>query len=184
MIRESLYDLLSQLRLNLAKEKEVPAFVIFSNRTLEEMANKMPMTQEAFLDVNGVGPKKWEQYGQIFLDVILKFIEENGRPKTISFEPSLSNLLQKILFFYQERDKEPCHSPKNLVMDLVSEVGKLVEPFRWLTEQQSLLLDEKGLQEARDGIGDVFKIILYLCYKLGIDPIQATEQKLEKTAKT
>ena len=35
------------------------------------------------------------------------------------------------------RDWEQFHSPKNIVMNLTSEVGELVEPFRWLTEEQS-----------------------------------------------
>src|SRR5437016_2375411 len=92
----------------------------------------------------------------------------------------LERLLAKLLCFYKEREWEQFHSPKNLVMDLASEAGELVEPFRWLTEQQSYALDEKTLQEVKDEIADVFKIIIYLAHKLGIDPIQATYQKLEK----
>lgn len=101
---------------------------------------------------------------------------ENGQDR------NLDALLLRLLEFYRERDWEQFHSPKNLVMDLVSETGELVEPFRWLTEQQSAALDEKTLQAVREEIADVFKIILYLSHKLGIDPVEATFQKLEKMA--
>jgi GMP synthase (glutamine-hydrolysing) len=92
----------------------------------------------------------------------------------------LAPLLEKLLNFYQRRDWEQFHSPKNLVMDLASEVGELVDPFRWLSEEQSYHLDPKTLEEVRDEIGDVFKILVYLSYKLGIDPIDATCKKLAK----
>lgn len=95
-------------------------------------------------------------------------------------DQNLDILLRKLLSFYRERDWEQFHSPKNLVMDLASETGELVEPFRWLTEQQSYALDEKTLQEVKDEIADVFKIIIHLSYALGIDPILATYEKLEK----
>jgi NTP pyrophosphatase (non-canonical NTP hydrolase) len=89
-------------------------------------------------------------------------------------------LLDTLLHFYREREWEQFHSPKNLVMDLAAETGELVDPFRWLTEEQSYELDPATLQEVKDEIADVFKIILYLSYKLGIDPIEATYQKIEK----
>ena len=89
-------------------------------------------------------------------------------------------LVEKLLAFFKKRDWEQFHSPKNLVMDLASEVGELVDPFRWLTEEQSYHLNEKTREAVTGEIGDVFKIILYLSHKLGIDPVQATYQKIEK----
>lgn len=97
-------------------------------------------------------------------------------------QESLQQLLSKTLIFFKERDWEKYHSPKNLLMDLTSEVGELVEHFRWLTEEQSYHLSEKTKQEVCDEVGDVFLVLIYLCHKLGIDPIECSEQKLEKTA--
>lgn len=81
---------------------------------------------------------------------------------------------------YAERDWAKFHSPKNLVMDLASEAGELLDLFRWLTEEESYNLDAMTRQEVADEIADVFKAILYLSQKLGIDPIESTHQKLEK----
>lgn len=93
---------------------------------------------------------------------------------------TVDTLLVELIEFYKERDWEQFHSPKNLVMDLAAETGELVELFRWLTEEQSRHLNEKNLQEVKSEIGDVFKIIVYLSHKLGIDPIEATYETIEK----
>jgi 8-oxo-dGTP diphosphatase len=93
------------------------------------------------------------------------------------------SLLKKIVAFHTERDWGKFHSPKNLAMDLACETGELLEPFRWLTEEQSYNLDPKTLENVKDEIGDVLKIILYLADKLGIDPLKSTDEKLDKMEK-
>jgi dCTP diphosphatase len=98
-------------------------------------------------------------------------------------EKRISTLLEKLFAFNRERDWEKFHSPKNLVMDLSAEVGELVEHFRWLTEEESTCLKPEILEEVKDEIGDVFKALIYLSHKLGIDPIEAAEVKLDKTSK-
>jgi NTP pyrophosphatase (non-canonical NTP hydrolase) len=95
-------------------------------------------------------------------------------------DQNIDQLLSRTLAFNKEREWEQFRSPKNLAMNLATEVGELIEPFRWLTEEQSYQLDEKALEEVRDEIGDVFRNLVYLSHKLGIDPVQAAHQKLEK----
>ena len=63
---------LKALRSRLAKEEKVPAYVIFSNATLEDMAGKAPKTMEQFLEVSGVGEVKAHRYGKVFLHEIKK----------------------------------------------------------------------------------------------------------------
>lgn len=82
--------------------------------------------------------------------------------------------------FFKERDWDKFHSPKNLVMSLASEVGELLDLFRWMSEEKSFCPESDTLQDIRDEIGDVFMSILYLAHKLNINPIEATVQKLEK----
>jgi len=50
----------------------VPAFVVFSDRALQDMAARRPRTRGEFLDVYGVGQKKLEEYGDSFLAEILR----------------------------------------------------------------------------------------------------------------
>ncbi len=61
---------LKALRNRMAKEEKLPAYVIFSNATLEEMAAKAPKTMEQFLAVSGVGEVKARRYGKAFLEEI------------------------------------------------------------------------------------------------------------------
>lgn len=89
-------------------------------------------------------------------------------------------VLASLLDFYKDREWEQFHSPKNLVMDLASEAGELLDLFRWMREEESYHPDEKTMREIRDEIADVFKAILYLAHKLNIDPIEAAYQKFEK----
>jgi ATP-dependent DNA helicase RecQ len=67
---EPLFEALRQLRLRIAREEEVPPYVVFSDRALQEMAVYFPQTQQEFAKINGVGPIKWVKYGEKFLEVI------------------------------------------------------------------------------------------------------------------
>ncbi len=74
----SLYEKLRQLRFALAQQESVPAYIIFSNAALADMAAKKPLTVEAFLGVSGVGEKKAEKYADAFLTAIREYEEHNG----------------------------------------------------------------------------------------------------------
>ncbi len=68
---QSLLDRLKVLRLRLAKEREVPAYVIFPDRSLEQMAHLRPVTREEFAQISGVGEVKLNRFADIFLEEIL-----------------------------------------------------------------------------------------------------------------
>ena len=65
-----LFELLRAKRLELAKEQNVPPYVIFHDKTLVEMSEKKPRKLEEMADISGVGASKLKKYGQIFLDVL------------------------------------------------------------------------------------------------------------------
>jgi ATP-dependent DNA helicase RecQ len=69
-VDEELFERLRELRREIAEEHEVPAYVIFSDKTLADMAARRPTTRDEFLDVFGVGEAKLERYGDIFLEAI------------------------------------------------------------------------------------------------------------------
>lgn len=69
-VNNELMRKLKELRLKLAQEKKVPAFVVFSDATLADMCCRMPTNATEFLEVSGVGKMKLEAYGQEFLKVI------------------------------------------------------------------------------------------------------------------
>jgi ATP-dependent DNA helicase RecQ len=69
---QELFERLRALRKKLADERNVPAFVVFSDRALQDMAVRRPRTRGEFLDVYGVGQKKLEEYGDSFIAEILR----------------------------------------------------------------------------------------------------------------
>ncbi len=74
---EKLYELLKNLRKKIAKEKNLPPYVIFQDPSLEEMATTYPTSKEEMAQVNGVGMGKVNKFGQPFLQVIQKYVEDN-----------------------------------------------------------------------------------------------------------
>jgi ATP-dependent DNA helicase RecQ len=63
---------LKAIRTAIAREEHVPPYIVFSDRTLAELAVRRPRSLLAFRDVRGVGPMKLERYGERFLDAISK----------------------------------------------------------------------------------------------------------------
>ena len=70
---KELFDRLRNLRFEAAKKLKVPAYIIFSNASLEDMARRKPTTREEFLQVNGVGEMKLTMYGKEFIEAIKEF---------------------------------------------------------------------------------------------------------------
>ncbi len=68
-----LFEHLRSLRTKLAREKNVPPYVVFSDRTLREMSQLAPASEAQMRAVTGVGEKKLAQYGQAFLDAIADY---------------------------------------------------------------------------------------------------------------
>ena len=71
----ALLNALKALRSRLAQEAHIPAYLVFSNAALSDMAAKQPHTMEEFLEVSGVGRKKAAQYGTAFLAAIQAYEE-------------------------------------------------------------------------------------------------------------
>jgi ATP-dependent DNA helicase RecQ len=68
--QSSLLASLKKLRLSIAKERQVPAYLIFSDRALLDMAKRCPRDIGAFAEVNGVGVSKLKDFAEIFLGAI------------------------------------------------------------------------------------------------------------------
>ena len=63
-----LYEELRRFRNKLAEERKIPPYLIFSNETLMELAERMPQTLDEFKDIKGVGPAKFKDYADLFLE--------------------------------------------------------------------------------------------------------------------
>lgn len=90
----------------------------------------------------------------------------------------LQSLTQSLREFAEARDWEQFHSPKNLASALAVEAAELLEPFQWLTDEQSRHISAPKTAEVAAEAADVFLYLLQLCDKLDIDLIEAARMKL------
>ena len=74
----SLFEVLRSLRMALARKQGVPPYLVFSDKTLTDMCRKLPENKEEMLNVTGVGEKKFELYGDSFLEEIRKYRETDS----------------------------------------------------------------------------------------------------------
>jgi len=82
--REELFERLRALRRSMAQEAGVPPYMVFSDRTLHDMARIMPELRREMLLVTGVNPTKLKRYGKVFLAEIKEFLEENPPAATFA----------------------------------------------------------------------------------------------------
>ncbi len=69
-VDKGLFEALRKLRSTIAGKKKVPAYIVFGDATLRDIARRRPSTLDAFLEVKGVGEAKCKQYGEVVLATV------------------------------------------------------------------------------------------------------------------
>ncbi|MFT4033086.1 MAG: DNA helicase RecQ [Siphonobacter sp.] len=77
VVRDALFERLRVLRKQLADSLGIPPFQVFSDASLSDMAQKRPINHTQFLQVSGVGQQKDRQFGDVFINEILSFVQDN-----------------------------------------------------------------------------------------------------------
>ncbi|MFF9095075.1 nucleotide pyrophosphohydrolase [Streptomyces sp. NPDC014802] len=97
----------------------------------------------------------------------------------------LAQLQRRLAEFAAARNWQPYHTPKNLATALSVEAAELVEIFQWLTPQESarVMEDPDTAHRVRDEVADVLAYLLQLCEVLGVDPLTALAEKIERNEK-
>ena len=129
---EVLFSMLKDLTKKIAKQNNLPPYVIFQETSLEEMAIQYPLTMEEMTKITGVGAGKATKYGKSFLEVIKKHVEENEieRPVDLVIKSVVNKSGLKV-FIIQNIDRkislEDMAKNKNLKMnDLLTEIETIV----------------------------------------------------------
>ncbi|HCS19901.1 MAG TPA: DNA helicase RecQ [Bacteroidetes bacterium] len=104
---ETLFGLLKELCKKVAKQKNLPPYVIFQEPSLEDMATKYPISMEEMENIVGVGKNKVIKFGKPFVELIAKYVEENDieRPTDIVVR-SVPNKSGKKIAIIQNIDKK------------------------------------------------------------------------------
>ena len=98
--------------------------------------------------------------------------------KPVPASDSLEILRQRLAEFADDRDWQQFHSPKNLSMALIAEAAELVEHFQWLSQSQSLELDDKKRSQVRLELADILIYLIRTADQLDIDLISAANDKI------
>ncbi|GIO26785.1 DNA helicase RecQ [Ornithinibacillus bavariensis] len=141
---KDLFDALRQLRKKLADEQNVPPYVLFSDVTLKELSRYFPETKEDMLEIKGIGEKKYDQYGDIFLEVIRKWRgdhpEAKRRIKITGNAPNASKPKRK-------EDEGPSH----LVSYKLFQSGKSIKEIAAIREMTTITVESHLFKAFQDG---------------------------------
>ena len=129
---EVLYAMLKDVTKKIAKQNNLPPYIIFNEISLEEMSIQYPITIEELAKITGVGAGKATKYGKLVLDIIKKHVEENDieRPSDLVIKSVVNKSGLKV-FIIQNIDRkvslEDMAKNKNLKMnDLLTEIETIV----------------------------------------------------------
>ena len=125
-------NLLKDLRKKIAKDQNIPTYVIFQENSLEEMATQYPITIDELCNISGVSKGKAERYGKPFLKLIEQYVEENDidRPDDFVMKSVMnksSNKVAIILSIDKRIPLEDIAKSRNIKMpELVDELESIV----------------------------------------------------------
>ena len=95
VVDKELFERLRQLRIQIAKEEHLPPYIIFSDKTLHELAIYKPKSIAAFGTIYGVGENKQAKYGAIFVEAIIGKNEERATEPSKQQPPSKSHIQEQ-----------------------------------------------------------------------------------------
>jgi ATP-dependent DNA helicase RecQ len=131
-VDEELFSILKDLRKKISKQKDVPPFVIFQDPSLEDMAIQYPITLDELQNISGVGAGKAQRYGQEFIEIIKKYVEEKEilRPLDMVVKSVVNKSGIKVYIIQSidmKRPLEDIAEAKGLEMgELLSEIEAIV----------------------------------------------------------
>ena len=127
-----LFASLKDLRKKIAKQKNVPPFVVFQDPSLEEMAIQYPITMDELKNITGVGSGKAVKFGKPFVDLIAKYVEENEieRPMDLIVKSIVNKSVLKV-YIIQNIDRkislnDMCKAKGVKMSDLLNEIESIV----------------------------------------------------------
>ena len=131
-VDEELFTILKNLRKKLAKQLQLPPFVIFQDPSLEDMAIQYPISLEELQNITGVGAGKAKRYGAEFIKIIQSYVEEKEiiRPQDMVVKSIANKSILKVFIIQsidRQMDFEDIAAAKNIEMnDLLSEIEAIV----------------------------------------------------------
>ncbi|WP_456459501.1 DNA helicase RecQ [Reichenbachiella sp.] len=140
----ALFERLRKLRKQIAEAQGVPAYVVFSDSTLQELSTHKPTTDDELLNISGIGERKAAQYGREFIDEIITFIKEKslegekikGATHLVTYELIKEGLTPEEIATKRNLNIVTIHSH----LATIYEQGKDIDLRQYVTEQELALI--------------------------------------------
>lgn len=156
-----LFEMLKNLRKTVAKNMNVPPFVVFQDPSLEEMTTNYPITMDELKNITGVGAGKAAKYGKPFIELIKKYVEDNEieRPVDIVVKSVVNKSGLKV-YLIQNVDRkislEGMAKAKGLkISDIIAELETIVASGTKI--DISYYINEVVDEDRQDEVFDYFK---------------------------
>jgi ATP-dependent DNA helicase RecQ len=156
-----LLQMLKDLRKKLAKQKNLPPFVIFQDPSLEEMCTHYPVSTDELKQISGVGAGKAAKFGGPFIELIKKYVEDNDidRPVDMVIKSAANKSALKVYIIQnidRHLDLEDIAASKGLTYeDILREVESIVNSGTKLN--LNYYIDEVIDEDKQDEVYDYFR---------------------------
>ncbi len=140
---DDLFEHLRKLRMSLAESENIPPYMVFGDTTLEQMASERPVTESHLRRISGVGEKKFEMYGEIFINAIFEFIKIQTREKTPKIKTQLEtyNLFKKGLSIAEiSKERGLSQNTINTHIVFMYEMGEDIDPYKFVSLKEMNLI--------------------------------------------
>ena len=130
---DKLYQVLKELTRDVAKDNNVPPFVVFQEPSLMDMANQYPITLDELANIQGVGQGKAKKYGAAFIETIGEYVEENDieRAQDIVVKSVVNKSGTKVYIIQNIDRKRPlddiAKARDMLIEDVLTEIENIVD---------------------------------------------------------
>ncbi len=172
-----LFNLLRAKRKSIADAENVPPYVVFSDRSLADMATHFPRSRESLLDVHGVGRSKLERYGDEFLRIIVAYCE--GRGIAESVRPP--KVRAKADGEYRHQEMGRAYNGGADIVQLMRKYGVarqtvLTNLYKFYLEERTLRAE--GFESFLNLSGETRDVLFQLFDVLGIDRLGLVFEKM------
>lgn len=179
----SLFETLRKVRAEIAKEEGVPAYIIFNDATLTQIENERPMSDEEFLNIDGVGKAKLEKYGYAFIKTIIEF----QKNKTVRTKKEGSTYKETLELLQSGLTVEEIAGKRNLgISTITSHLAKLysdghpIDLSTYITKEEILKIAEAKIKlESPNALKPYFD---YFEEQIAYDKIRIGLAMIEKEA--
>ncbi|TWU08252.1 DNA helicase RecQ [Stieleria varia] len=160
-VDRDLFEALRQLRSTMAAKSNVPAYIVFGDATLRELARVRPSSPNAFGQIKGVGERKLADFGEAFVEAIAKHCEKNGLAMDVHTIPSSTPMVRTmpavpkpnaVAAFPLFRQGETVEAVAQKLGRAVSTVAgylqdyirseKITDPTQWVDPKTAALVEE------------------------------------------